>query len=356
MLPQEYSNPSVGCSPVVCSRYSSKMYMCLPQQPWLTTCDTEPHSRMRGYQCHFWNWTSSSNWVWMLSTLTCKFSNECQFLLQLPESMPQHGSGKHDQRWRYFTILVDNDWIITSIIILTKGICRMIKLDSLPPGCIADARHWLPSFDIPWIRFGPCTLPSSRSAIGNRFIVRQKCIKEFQMLCVGFKVVQIILLLYVVPGWLNSMGFSHIDLFMSLALLWVCNIQCGPLHQHTSFKISFVHTSKPTNQMLFAEVRCSSISLLSTHVGLQLMQMQRVAMNYLPSPIRVHLIIAIFSICSPSRVCPLQLQDGWYQSDNIDGDCECHRPLIAVQTPPAVEIDTATAADCSLQLMFAVDG
>ena len=46
------------------------------------------------------------------------------------------------------------------------------------------------------------------------------------------------------------MGFNLIDLSANQLPVWACNIQCGWLHQHTSFKISFVRASNDTEQML----------------------------------------------------------------------------------------------------------
>jgi len=82
-------------------------------------------------------------------------------------------------------------------------------------------------------------------------IVCQKRINEFQTLCGGFKVVKIIKLCYVVPWWLNKMGFKLINLCSNLVPVWACNIQRGLLLQHTSFKISFVRASNAIHQMLF---------------------------------------------------------------------------------------------------------
>jgi len=82
------------------------------------------------------------------------------------------------------------------------------------------------------------------------FIVCQKGIKKFQMLCVGFKAVEIITHCYVVPCWLTNNSFNHIELCSNLVLVGVCNIQCGLLLQRTSFKISFVCASNAMDQML----------------------------------------------------------------------------------------------------------
>jgi len=47
------------------------------------------------------------------------------------------------------------------------------------------------------------------------------------------------------------MVFNLIDLCANLVPVSACNIQCGPLLQHTSFKISFVRASNAIDQMLF---------------------------------------------------------------------------------------------------------
>jgi len=81
-------------------------------------------------------------------------------------------------------------------------------------------------------------------------IVCQKGIDEFQTLCVGFKVVEIINLFQNVPCWMNKMGFNLIELCSNLISVWVSNIPCGPLLQHSAFKITFVRASNATDQML----------------------------------------------------------------------------------------------------------
>jgi len=47
------------------------------------------------------------------------------------------------------------------------------------------------------------------------------------------------------------MEFNLIDLYANLVPVWGCNIQRGPLFQHTTFKISFVPASNAMDQMLF---------------------------------------------------------------------------------------------------------
>jgi len=82
-------------------------------------------------------------------------------------------------------------------------------------------------------------------------IVCQKAINEFQMLWVGFKAVEIIQLCYGVPCWLNKMGFDLVNVCSNLVLVWAFNFQPEPLHQGTSFKISFVSASNAMDQMMF---------------------------------------------------------------------------------------------------------
>jgi len=85
----------------------------------------------------------------------------------------------------------------------------------------------------------------------KRCIVCQKGINEFQILCVGFKAVEIRKLCYVVSCKSNKLGFNHINLYSNLELVSACNVQRGLLLRHTSFKISSVHASNGMNQMLF---------------------------------------------------------------------------------------------------------
>jgi len=120
----------------------------------------------------------------------------------------------------------------------------------IPPGSKVNAGHLLAAFDsLHWIWTAYTTFHMLwyRKEILN---VSQKGINEFPMLCVGFKVVEIIKLYYVVPYWLNTMGLNLIDLCSNLVPVWSCNIQHGPLLQHLSFMISFVCTSHPMDQML----------------------------------------------------------------------------------------------------------
>jgi len=79
----------------------------------------------------------------------------------------------------------------------------------------------------------------------------QKGINEIQKLCGGFQAVVIIMICYVVPCWLNDLGFNLINLCSNLVHDWACNIQHGPLLQHTSFKMPFVRSSNAMDRMLF---------------------------------------------------------------------------------------------------------
>jgi len=82
-------------------------------------------------------------------------------------------------------------------------------------------------------------------------IVCHKRINEFPTLCSWFKAVEIIKLCYIVPCRLNKMGFNLIDFCANLVPVWVCNIQRGPLLQHTTFKISVVRAPNAMDEMLF---------------------------------------------------------------------------------------------------------
>ena len=47
------------------------------------------------------------------------------------------------------------------------------------------------------------------------------------------------------------MGFDLVDVCANLVSVSACSIHLALLLQHTSFKISFVHTSNAMDQMLF---------------------------------------------------------------------------------------------------------
>jgi hypothetical protein len=85
-------------------------------------------------------------------------------------------------------------------------------------------------------------------------IVCHKGINEFQKLCGGFKAVEIIKLCYIVVNRLNKIGLNLLDLCSNMVSVSVCNIQCGPLLEHISFKISFVRPSNAMDQMLFGRI------------------------------------------------------------------------------------------------------
>jgi hypothetical protein len=55
-------------------------------------------------------------------------------LLQLQETMAQHGAGKHNQWLGYMTILVVNHGIVKYFRILTAVICLMRKFEVDNPG------------------------------------------------------------------------------------------------------------------------------------------------------------------------------------------------------------------------------
>jgi hypothetical protein len=126
--------------------------------------------------------------------------------LPLQESMAQRGAGKHDRWQGYMTILVVNHGIIKSISILTTVIRPMIKFDvDTPRDCFCLEVKWtlaihyqlstLSALDVDRVHHLPHALLWEKI-----LIVCQKGINEFQMLCGGFKAVEIIKLCYVVPG------------------------------------------------------------------------------------------------------------------------------------------------------------
>jgi len=80
----------------------------------------------------------------------------------------------------------------------------------------------------------------------------------------------------------------------------------------------------------FAALRCSSTSLLSTTMGLQLMLLQHIALHHLPSPSCLHSQTAVCSTCRAPGACPLHIQDASCRSDQIAVCCNSQRPLIEV--------------------------
>jgi len=98
--------------------------------------------------------------------------------------------------------------------------------------------------------------------------VYQTRINKLQRLCVKFKAVEIIMLRYVIHCWLTQMRCKSVNLCSNLVPVWACNIQCGPLVQHTSFKISFVHASNAMDHMLRCCIAVFRASLISANVRL----------------------------------------------------------------------------------------
>jgi len=69
------------------------------------------------------------------------------------------------------------------------------------------------------------------------------------------------------PFLIEQNGIWFLDLYSSLVPVWACNIQCGPLLQHTSFKISIVHASNAMNQMLFCCIAVFQYLSIICHCG-----------------------------------------------------------------------------------------
>ena len=126
-------------------------------------------------------------------------------LLPLQESMAQCGAGNHDQ-WRgYITILVINHGIIKSISILTAVIRPKINFDvDKPRDSFRPEVRWtlaiVSSFGLSlcWI-WAVYTVFHTLCYKKKILIVCHRGINEFQTLCGGFNVVEIITLCYVVP-------------------------------------------------------------------------------------------------------------------------------------------------------------
>jgi len=147
------------------------------------------------------------------------------------------------------TVLVINHGIIKSISILTAIIHPIIKFDvDKQQNCFHQEVKWTLAIhsqlrlSLGWIS---TTYTTFHTLCFRKMllIVRYVGINEFQTLCVRFNVVEIIKLRYGVPCWVNNMGFNLIDLCSNLVPVWACNIQCGPLLQHITFKISCVGAS-----------------------------------------------------------------------------------------------------------------
>jgi hypothetical protein len=71
------------------------------------------------------------------------------------------------------------------------------------------------------------------------------------MLCIGFNAVETIMLGHVGVWWFIVIWFNQNRRCSILVPVWECNIWCGPLLQHLSFKISFGSASNAMDQMLF---------------------------------------------------------------------------------------------------------
>src|SRR5882757_2929130 len=122
------------------------------------------------------------------------------------------------------------------------------------------------------------------------------------------------------------MGFNLIDLCSNLVPFERVISNVG-----RCFSIPLSRSPLCVPQMLwtkccFAALRCSSTSLLSTSVGLQLMLSQRVALHNLPSPSRLHSWKASYCTCRAPAACTLQIQDASCRSNQIDGCRDFRRP------------------------------
>jgi len=233
------------------------MFTCLQCKARLTTCNQLLRSRMRSYHHNSCSWSSSSDQVGQLPALTWKLLQEHLCSLATP--------GEHRAMWcRYpwsVARVYDRPWHQLWNYKIYQHTYRSDSLDDtiwctwsqgfLPQGSNMDAGHSLGAFDsLHWI-WTAYTNFHMLCYSNMIVIVCQKRNNEFQMLCVGFKVVKIIMLCFVDPWWLNRTGFNLIDLCSNLVPVWVCNIHRGPLLQITSCKLSFVHTSNAMDQMLF---------------------------------------------------------------------------------------------------------
>jgi len=127
---------------------------------------------------------------------------------------------------------------------INRRIASARKYSLLQPfvGSVRLSLHWI------WISYTTFHTFCNWKKI---LIVCQKRMNEFQTLCIGFKVVGIKKVCYVVPRWLNIIGFNFVDLCSKLIPVWVYNIECRPMLQRTSLKISFVHTRNGMGQVLF---------------------------------------------------------------------------------------------------------
>ena len=122
----------------------------------------------------------------------------------------------------------------------------------------------------------------------------------------------------VVPCRLNEMGFNILDLCSNLVLVQACIIQCGPLLQHTSLKISLVRASNATDKMLIYCIavfqyisnicRCgASANGFATHCIPQLTITKSLALR---NGRQFHMW--------SSTICPLQIHNASCLSEKID--------------------------------------
>jgi len=141
------------------------------------------------------------------------------------------------------------------------------------------------------------------------------------------------------------MRFNLIDLYSNLVPVKACKIQGD-----RCFSIPLTRSALCVPRMqcticCFAASQCSSTSLLSANVGLQLILSQGIALQNVPSPSCLHSSTAICSPCRAPRVCLLQTHHASCLNDEINRCCVCRRPFSQVLTPPAVAIATASVSD-----------
>jgi len=198
-------------------------------------------------------------------------------------------------------------------------------------GSKVDPGHSFAAFDTLCVGFGPRTPPSTRSAKGKRYLlsVRRESMNSERSALDSNRWRSYSSAILSLPDWIKW------DLTLSTCARTLHRFERVIFHVGRWFSIPLSRSPLCLPQMLwtkccFAALRCSGMSLLSTGVRLQLMLSQRVALHNLPSPSRLHPKTAICSTCRAPGVCPLQIQDLSYRSDQIDGWCDCWRPPIEV--------------------------
>ena len=154
--------------------------------------------------------------------------------------------------------------------------------------------------------------------------------KEFQTFCIGFQAVEITPLCYIVLCWINTMGFTIIKVCSNLVLDWWSNIQCGPLLQHASFKISYVRTANVMYQISISCILVLQYASITCQCGASGILSQRIALYNLTSPSCFHAWKGIWSTCRAPSVYPLQIEAASCLSFQNDGCCDYQRPLIMV--------------------------